>query len=115
MLENVRRKVANAISPEKSHDHPFVELNWATPQSENKRSLERAHKNFEKAFNRPAVDHAEAWKWDREKLHKSMKEVGVEPSNPSTDFIPKHFFVGEELEEYYKRENKNREGCNQHD
>lgn len=105
MFKNVRRKVANAISREKSQDYPVVELNWATPQSENKRILEKAHRDFEKKFGRPAVNHAEAWKWDREEVHKLLKEMDLEPSNPSTEFIPEHFFVGEELEEYYKQKN----------
>lgn len=107
MLKNIRRKLANAISPENSHSYPFVELKLATPQSENKRSLERAHVNFEKEFGRPAVDHAEAWKWDRQELHKALKEVDLEPLNPSTEFIPEHFFTGEELGRYYEEESVN--------
>lgn len=105
MIKDIRRKVANVISPEKSKSYPLVELKWATPQSENKRSLERAHVKFEKEFGRPAIDHAEAWKWDREEVHKVLREIDVEPSNPSTEFIPEHFFIGDELEDYYKKKN----------
>lgn len=102
-MKNIRRKVANAISPDKSQSYPIVELKWATPQSENRRSLERAHVNFEKEFGRPAIDDAEAWKWDREQLNEIFKKHG-EPL-ARTEFVPEHFFVGEELEEYYKKEN----------
>ncbi|GAA0455453.1 hypothetical protein [Alkalibacillus silvisoli] len=93
MIKNIRRKVANAISPEKSHSYPFVELNWATPESENKRSLERAHKKFKLEHGRPAIDDAEAWKWDREQLNVSLKELGLELA--STEFIPEHFIEKE--------------------
>ena len=90
MLKDIRRKVANAISPDKASEYPFVELNWATPESENRRSLERAHKKFEVEHGRPAKDDAEAWKWDREQLNISLEKKGLELA--STEFIPEHFF-----------------------
>lgn len=90
MIKNIRRKVANAISPDKSSVYPFVELNWATPQSENRRSLERAHKLFEKDHGRKAIDDAEAWKYDREQLNISLEKLGHELA--STEFIPEHFY-----------------------
>lgn len=93
MIKNIRRKVANAISPEKSHDYPVIELKWATAQSENRRSLERAHKGFEQVFGRPAINDAEAWKWDREQFNVSLKNLGLDPV--STDFIPEHFYEKE--------------------
>lgn len=56
-----------------------------------------------KEFGRPAVNNAEAWKRDREVLHKILRKKGLESFNPSTDFVPEQFFVGKEFEEYYKK------------
>lgn len=100
MMKSIRRKLADAISPEKSNSYPFVELNWATPQSENRRILERAHKNFKLEHGRPAIDDAEAWKWDREQVHETLRKMGLEPSNPSTEFHPSLID-----ENYYEKEN----------
>lgn len=95
MLKNIRRKVANAISPDKVNSYPFVELKLATPQSENRRILARAHKEFEKEFGRPAKDDAEAWEWDRERTNKIIRELGLEPSNPDTKYRPELFYERE--------------------
>lgn len=94
-INNIRRKLANAISPEQSNSYPFVGVKWSTIESENRRALKRAHKKFEEEHGRPAKDNAEAWRWDREELHKTLNNLGLEPSNPSTDFIPEHFEFNE--------------------
>jgi len=100
MINNIRRKVANAISPDKQKSYPLVNIKWATPQRENKRMLKRAHINFEKEFGRKGTNE-EVWEWDRKRVNETLTKLGIEPSNPSTEFIPEHFFTGEELEEYY--------------
>lgn len=96
MLKNIRRKISNKISPEKSNSYPLVELKWATPQSENKRSLERAHVKFKKEFGRSAIDDAEAWKYDREELNKSLIGLGLDPV--STEFIQSHFYESTDID-----------------
>ena len=90
-INSIRRKAANVISPDKSQSYPFVELNWATPQSENRRSLERAHVNFKKEFGRSATSDKEAWEWDREQLNRLMLEMGLEPSCNGTEYDPALF------------------------
>lgn len=93
-INNIRRKAANAISPDKSQSYPFVELNWATPQSENRRSLERAHVNFKKEFGRSAASDKEAWEWDREQVNKIILEMGLEPNYHSSKYDPALFIEG---------------------
>ena len=96
VINEFRTKLANAISPEKTHSYPFIKnLKWATPQSENRRILARAHKEFEKEFGRPAKDDAEAWEWDRERTNKIIREMGLEPSNPDTKYRPELFYERE--------------------
>jgi len=105
MLNNVRRKLAKAIDPDKGNEYKFVELKWTTVQNENKRMLEEAHKRFYEAHEVKGTND-EVWKWDRERINSELRKAGIEPSNTNTDFIPEHFFIGEELERYYKEKSR---------
>lgn len=90
MLTNIRRSIANKISPDKSHSYPIGVLKLATAQEANRSSLRRAHANFVREHGRTAFDDAEAWKWDREQLNKTLIELGHEPGG--TEFIPSAFY-----------------------
>lgn len=87
-MNDFRRKLANAISPDKEQSYPIVELNWSTPESENRKQLERAHYNFLKEFGYSGTDE-EVWKYNREQLNITLDKLGLEPA--STEFIPERF------------------------
>jgi|SRR5699024_10430937 len=89
-ISNLRKKVANIISPNESSEYSYIpEIKLASPETENQKALKRAHEDFEQSHNRPAIDDAEAWKWDREQLNVILKELGHDPV--STVFVPEYF------------------------
>lgn len=60
MLNNMRRKVANAISPDKSNTYPFVELNWKSDEDQIREGTAQAHQLYERENGRKASSDDEA-------------------------------------------------------
>lgn len=60
MLNTIRRSVANAISPDKSHTYPILEGKWQSDEDYQKKALASNHVLFEKESGRPAVNDQEA-------------------------------------------------------
>ncbi len=81
MIKDIRRKVANAISPEKSKSYPLVELKWATPQSENERYLKLVYKRFEKEYGRKPLSDEEAWEYNRKRIKELEQKYTLDSKN----------------------------------
>lgn len=60
MLKNMRRKLANAISPDKATEYEVKAIRWATAEQERKRAIASNHKLFKEHYGREAKDDQEA-------------------------------------------------------
>lgn len=60
MLNAIRRNVANAISPDKSHAYPILEGKWQSDEDYQKKALESNHVAFERENGRAAMSDQEA-------------------------------------------------------
>ena len=88
MINNIRRKVAAAIDPDKK-EYPIVELKLATAKESNRNYLKLLHERYEKEYGKSASDE-EVWTWDRKKLNAIYKEHGEELIDEN--FYPEHFY-----------------------
>ena len=84
MFKNVRRKVANAISPEKAQDYPFVELKLMSAEREHEKYTKLVHERFEKEHGRKAINDKEAWNWDRKIIAEIYKEIEDKENTPDS-------------------------------
>jgi len=60
MLENVRRKLANAISPDKGTEYEVKAVSWETDEQYQKRAIASNHRLFKEHQGREAKDDQEA-------------------------------------------------------
>lgn len=74
MLKNIRRKVANKISPDKQKEYPFVELNWMSDEKQKAVALASNHEMFERDNGRKAINDEEAITYVRNYVDKLIKE-----------------------------------------
>lgn len=94
MLNNIRRKVANAITPAEDKYVYIEKLNSMTAERENTHIINKHHKEYYDTFGKVGTNE-EVWKWGRERVNKLLRDCGLEPANDNTDFNPNHFILDE--------------------
>jgi len=78
MLKNARRKLANAISPDKQQQYEFKAHNWASLETQNKWALENYHKMFESDKGRKAINDNEAIEYAKKVIAEAVKRANAE-------------------------------------
>lgn len=77
MLKNMRRKLANAISPDKATEYEVKAIRWATAEQERKRAIASNYELFKEHHGREAKDDEEAITYVRQWADNLERERGL--------------------------------------